>query len=259
MAYDEKSPICRQQRALVIDDSIVVRKSLARALEKLGYSVSQAENGLEGLTHLKRELFDVILCDFVMPLMDGVDCVMSYREWEKENRPWFSAWIIGISGLTGTTDGSQCVAVGGMNDYKTKPMTIKDINAIRTNEQVLQRSRVIDELEASMKTLKASPDASTPASPNVAKEKRELSTGGSFLPLRSVVRDMAASKDSAANEDSCLEMACDQCELSLADDSSFPLFPTDNIAEQMSPDLILQLAVNVSPGEGSDDGSFCGF
>jgi two-component system response regulator VanR len=49
---------------------------LTKILEKLGYEVSQAANGMEGLKELQGSLFDLTLCDFlVMPVMDGLDCV----------------------------------------------------------------------------------------------------------------------------------------------------------------------------------------
>lgn len=169
---DTRPSVYHKQRALVIDDSMVVRKTLARALEQLGFSVTQAPDGVAGLSHLKRGLFDLILCDFFMPIMDGVDCVMNYREWEKENRPWFSAWIVGISSLAEAKDGLQCVSVGGMNDFKTKPMSIKDLCAIQTNEQVLERGRKIDELEASMTKLSVRTvnPCDSMAQPNILKE-----------------------------------------------------------------------------------------
>jgi len=50
----------RQRRALVVDDSLVVRKSLAMALKKKGFEVSQAVNGLEGLNSLKKTTFDFV-------------------------------------------------------------------------------------------------------------------------------------------------------------------------------------------------------
>ena len=79
----------RTKYALVIDDSITIRKSIERALVKMGFAVSLATNGLEGLECLQKSLFDVVLCDFLMPIMDGLDCVQQYRTWENRNRPWF--------------------------------------------------------------------------------------------------------------------------------------------------------------------------
>lgn len=79
----------RKKCALIIDDTKVIRKVFVRALTTLGYEVKQAENGLKGLLQMKATMFDVVFCDFLMPLLDGLDCVQQYRAWEKENRNWF--------------------------------------------------------------------------------------------------------------------------------------------------------------------------
>lgn len=84
----------RTRHALVIDDSITIRKSIERALTKMGFAVTQACNGMEGLKQLQLSLFDVVLCDFLMPIMDGLDCVQQYRSWENRHRPWFRQVII---------------------------------------------------------------------------------------------------------------------------------------------------------------------
>ena len=148
-AVGDSKPPGRKKRALVIEDSLVVRKSLARVLDKLGYDVTQASNGLEGLKRLKEKLFDLTLCDFLMPVMDGMDCVKQYRDWEKEHRPWFSAWIVGISAHANANDGGKGINAG-MNDFKPKPVTVKELTAIKESEPVVERSRVLDRLEASI-------------------------------------------------------------------------------------------------------------
>lgn len=63
----------RRRRALLIEDSVVVRKSLAQAFNNLGFDVTQANDGMEGLMELKQTLFDIVLCDFLMPVMDGLE------------------------------------------------------------------------------------------------------------------------------------------------------------------------------------------
>lgn len=151
---DDSKPLGRMKRALVIEDSVVVRKSLARVLDRLGYEVTQAENGLEGLKRLKEKLFDLTLCDFLMPVMDGMDCVKQYRDWEKEHRPWFSAWIVGISAHANVNDGGQGVTAG-MNDFKPKPVSIKTLTAIQASEPVVERSHTLDVLEASISSTKS--------------------------------------------------------------------------------------------------------
>ena len=55
---------------------------MSRMLTRLGFDVVEAVNGLEGLKELKGHLFDLVLCDFLMPVMDGSDCVQQYRQYE---------------------------------------------------------------------------------------------------------------------------------------------------------------------------------
>jgi adenylate cyclase len=58
---------------LVVDDNDLNRDMLMRRLERLGYSVSCAESGIEALKLLRTESFDLLLLDIVMPGMDGFE------------------------------------------------------------------------------------------------------------------------------------------------------------------------------------------
>lgn len=60
----------RRRHALIIDDSLVIRKTLERAFNKLGFEVSLAVDGMEGLEKLKETMYDIVLCDFLMPVME---------------------------------------------------------------------------------------------------------------------------------------------------------------------------------------------
>ncbi|KAL3914936.1 MAG: hypothetical protein SGILL_005878 [Bacillariaceae sp.] len=136
----------RKKRALVIEDSNVVRKMLTRILTKLDFDVSQAENGMEGLEKLKSTLFDLTLCDFLMPVMDGLDCVQQYRDWEKYHRPWISQRIVGISAHATPGDIEKGLKVG-MDDYKNKPVTIKILSELIKCDQQVEISNRLDEIE----------------------------------------------------------------------------------------------------------------
>lgn len=137
----------RPRRALVIEDSLVVRKSLARALNKIGFSeVTQAVDGMEGLKELKKQLFDIVLCDFLMPVMDGLDCVKQYRAWEVQNRPWFRQLIIGISAHANMNDSGQGIEAG-MDSFKPKPISIKTLTEPQESEIFIARSKQLDDLD----------------------------------------------------------------------------------------------------------------
>ena len=137
----------RIRRALVVDDSLVVRKSLAMALKKLGYDVSMAVDGLEGLNHLKATLFDVTFCDFLMPVMDGFDCVKQYRAWEVVSRPEFRQLIVGISAHADQDIAAQGLAAG-MDDFRSKPIGIKVLKNLHESDAVRDKSQQIDDLQS---------------------------------------------------------------------------------------------------------------
>jgi two-component system NtrC family sensor kinase len=57
---------------LLVDDNHEVREGLARVLRSSGYSVATAENGLEALAALEGNNYRAIVCDIMMPVMDGI-------------------------------------------------------------------------------------------------------------------------------------------------------------------------------------------
>lgn len=140
-----KKPGTRQRRALVIDDSLVVRKSLALALNQLGFDVTQAKDGLEGFARLKETVFDVTLCDFLMPVMDGMDCVEQYREWESKNRAGFRQLIVGMSAHASANDHGQGLKAG-MDDFKPKPISMKDLTEIQDSDVARKQNEKLNAL-----------------------------------------------------------------------------------------------------------------
>uniref|UniRef100_A0A7S2PT86 Uncharacterized protein n=1 Tax=Leptocylindrus danicus TaxID=163516 RepID=A0A7S2PT86_9STRA len=134
----------RTRHALVIDDSITIRKSIERALTKMGFAVTQACNGMEGLKQLQMSLFDVVLCDFLMPIMDGLDCVQQYRSWENRHRPWFRQVIIGISAHASKQDAERGADVG-MDRFISKPLPLQTIKDLVVSPEVARASKALDE------------------------------------------------------------------------------------------------------------------
>lgn len=184
----------RQKRALVIEDSLVVRKGLARALSKLGFDeVKQAVNGLEGLEAMKESMFDMVLCDFLMPVMDGLDCVKQYREWERENRPTHRQPIIGISAHVSVKDSDQGIDAG-MDDFRPKPISIKTLIELQDCEAVIASTRFLDGM--SMEQERQRRKKTTKESNLVQSAPAACSTTTSDL-NRSVKRDFEKKEDTS--------------------------------------------------------------
>jgi CheY-like chemotaxis protein len=135
----------RYRRALIIEDSVVVRKGIARALTKQGYEVVQAADGIEGLAELQGNIFDITFCDFMMPNLNGTQCVQQYRQWEQKHRPQFSQYIIGISAYANEGDILMGLAAG-MNEYRPKPMTSKVIFELCNSKTVEELSAFLDQV-----------------------------------------------------------------------------------------------------------------
>ena len=76
-----------RRKVLIVDDSNVTRKMIARAFEKANFIVDTAENGMEGVEKLKNSIYDIAFMDINMPVMNGFDATKQLREWEDLKRP----------------------------------------------------------------------------------------------------------------------------------------------------------------------------
>jgi two-component system chemotaxis response regulator CheY len=79
--------VVRARKGLIVDDSRVIRKVARGILESLGYEVTEAENGVEALAKCQHAMPDLILLDWNMPVMSGVEFVSSLRRLQAELRP----------------------------------------------------------------------------------------------------------------------------------------------------------------------------
>lgn len=112
MALDLKG-----KRALVVDDYHSMRVTLKEMLEQLGFQITEAENGLEGLEKLRAGQFDMIFTDVVMPVMDGLEMCQEIKNDSRFHN-------IPVVVLSTHTDASYLVkAINmGADDYIAKPI-----------------------------------------------------------------------------------------------------------------------------------------
>jgi DNA-binding response OmpR family regulator len=72
--------MCATRKIVVIEDDEVARELMRMALERRGYKVSTAEDGLRGYEEILRERPDLIITDISMPAADGVHLVRRVRD-----------------------------------------------------------------------------------------------------------------------------------------------------------------------------------
>jgi len=112
-------------RILLAEDNTVNQKLALRLLERMGYRADVVANGLEVLEALQRQRYDVILMDVQMPEMDGLEASRAIHEgWTAEQRPR----IVAMTANAMQGDREECLDAG-MDDYLTKPIQIKALQA----------------------------------------------------------------------------------------------------------------------------------
>ena len=163
----------RTRRALLIEDSAIIRKMLSKILSNLGFEVSVAENGMQGLEKLKSTLYDIALVDFLMPIMDGLDCIQQYRDWEKYHRPWITQRIVGISAHSKQEDVEKGLKVG-MDDFRPKPITSKVISGLIECDNQVKMSRRLDEIERRESLINNTDKAKTSEEVELPKKKHVI-------------------------------------------------------------------------------------
>ena len=68
-----------KKRILIVDDEKAVRILLAEVLKPHGYKIDVVENGVEAISHIDRRSYDLIITDYMMPKMDGLELTRRIR------------------------------------------------------------------------------------------------------------------------------------------------------------------------------------
>jgi two-component system chemotaxis response regulator CheY len=101
---------------LVVDDSRVVRKVARRILEDLGFDVAEAGDGAEGLAWARTAMPDVVLLDWNMPVMDGLEFLRRLRE-----EPGGQAPRVIFCSVENDLDRIRLALDAGADEYIMKP------------------------------------------------------------------------------------------------------------------------------------------
>jgi two-component system response regulator AtoC len=122
-----------EKRLLIVDDEENMRHMLQVMLQKAGYLVQTAADGVEGLEQMAKHDFDFVLCDLRMPNMDG----MAFLENTKQTHP--DQTVIMMSAY-GTIDTALEAMMIGAYDYISKPF--KQDEVLLTLKKAEERERL---------------------------------------------------------------------------------------------------------------------
>ncbi len=110
---------------LIVEDIIANQEVLCSLLEPVGCTVSSAAHGGEALDLMKAQIFDVVLMDIRMPIMDGVEATETIR---KTPGPHQNVPIIALTADASAENNAQCLAAGA-DVFLTKPVIVSELFA----------------------------------------------------------------------------------------------------------------------------------
>ncbi len=131
----------------MVDDDNGSRELLARLLHRLGFVVTTARDGTTALTLVPDHPFDLVLLDFVMPDMDGVEVLKRIRK----SKSTSELPVIMVTGRDASGDVVRALKCGA-NDYLTKPVDFAVALARLTTHLQLRQAQA--DLQARMEEIR---------------------------------------------------------------------------------------------------------
>ncbi len=113
------------KRVLIVDDAALVRAYYRQALERAGYQVDEALNGLEALEKVLMQPFDLVIVDVNMPQMDGITFIRTLRDKDLPS----SAIATLVTSTEAREQDLVAARVAGANFYLIKPMSQENLVA----------------------------------------------------------------------------------------------------------------------------------
>ena len=122
-AADPEAPLTRSN-ILLVEDNLVNQQVATRFLDRLGQTVTIANNGIEAVAIARAKPFDIILMDMQMPEMDGIEATRRIRAEVVNPAP-----IIAMTANASDEDRRRCLEAG-MVGFESKPITLKRLQAV---------------------------------------------------------------------------------------------------------------------------------
>jgi CheY-like chemotaxis protein/HPt (histidine-containing phosphotransfer) domain-containing protein len=182
-------------RVLLCDDNTINQKVALRLLQQMGYRADLAANGLEALTALERQPYDLIFMDVMMPEMGGLEATKNIRERQQQPAkfPHYKSPMVIVAMTANAMQGDRekCLAAG-MDDYLAKPVRPEDIRVIveRWAAAAVAKAETKNDVAHGVETLAATNGNGTPHAPEeppVDIDRLNEFTDGNLDSLRELV------------------------------------------------------------------------
>ncbi len=115
-------------RILLVEDNAINQRVASAMLNKLGFTIDIADNGIEAIDALKKIAYSLVIMDLQMPLMGGLEATKKIRNMETGTRDP-DIPIIAMTANATQQDKQNCLNAG-MNDFISKPVTIPTLQEL---------------------------------------------------------------------------------------------------------------------------------
>jgi PAS domain S-box-containing protein len=170
----------RGARILLVEDNRINQQVAIELLSQEGFRVDLAENGRQALDLIQSQIYDLVLMDLQMPVMDGYQATKALRQYKvHDDMP-----VLAMSANAMSHDREQCLAVG-MNDHIPKPVDRKQLlSALCKWIKPLSKQRLLEPLY----------------------EEKKSESPSFFLPNQSVINHRAAMERLGGNTELYLHL-----------------------------------------------------
>jgi CheY-like chemotaxis protein len=111
-------------KILVAEDNPINQKLIQRVLNKLGYEIDLADNGIQAVGMMAANGYNLVFMDVQMPEMDGLDATSNIRK-----QGYTQPYIIALTANAMREDREACIKAG-MDEYLAKPMKIEKLTEV---------------------------------------------------------------------------------------------------------------------------------
>jgi DNA-binding response OmpR family regulator len=132
-------------KILTVEDDLVARKILAQALHRLGFETVEAADGEEALRIIEQEPVRVIVSDWLMPGIDGLELCRRIRGRVNSEYTYFILLTSREADLSNQREAIEA----GVDDFLSKPLDLQELwMRLRVSERILKFTTQVRQLEA---------------------------------------------------------------------------------------------------------------